>query len=98
MHYNADGGIFTSGAKSAAIPASSLLYAEDPIEEGGDRSERFLGPLPVRCVADAGHHQRVDRAVALVLRRADLRERAVAIRLALHSQDRHADIGERVGD
>ena len=44
-----------------------------------------------------GSTRRLDRAVAFVLDRPHLRERAVAVGLALDHQHRHADVGERIG-
>ena len=54
--------------------------------------------LAVRRVAHARQQRDLDRAVAFLLRDLDLPRRAVLIVLALHDQDRHADVGERVGD
>ena len=50
------------------------VYSEDAVREGRDRGERFFRLLPVRCVADARHHQRLDGAVAVLLRGMHLRQ------------------------
>jgi hypothetical protein len=71
--------------------------AENPVGERRDGVEGFGGLLPVRRMADARQHQRLDRAIAFLLDDLHLRERAVRIGRALHDQHRHADLGERLG-
>src|SRR5208283_3923801 len=75
-----------------------MMVAQQPIDKVGDGRERQFGGFAIRDVPNAWKHRRLDRTEAFLLRRLDLLECAVLIAFALHDQDRHADVAERIGD
>src|SRR5262245_8047613 len=86
----ASGGQFAQFALMvlAQQPACKLRYAR----------EQKCRRLAMRRMPHAPIERDLDRAVAFLPRHLDLALRAILIVLALHDQDRHADIGERLGD
>ena len=74
-----------------------VVVAQQPVGEFGDHAQGRLGRLAVRRVPRVRQQRDLDRAIALLLRHLDLPHGAVLVVLALHDQDRHADMGERVG-
>src|SRR6516164_7174462 len=69
---------------------------EETIEELPHGRQSRFGSLQVRRVSRRRQQRNLDRAIALLLREFDLPDRAVLIVLALHDQDRHADMSKRV--
>ena len=62
--------------------------------ERADGFQRLLRPVDLGRMAGVREHAYLDRAIRLPLRNGDLRRRAVFVVLALHDQDRHADVGQ----
>src|SRR5580704_12657101 len=71
-----------------------MMVAQQPIDEAGNGVERELRRLALWHVANAGKDRGLDRAGALFLDDLDLPQRAVLIVLALHDEDRDADVIE----
>src|SRR5262245_15863295 len=96
----------TSGARSGSGrldfgmggDLALVMLAQEPVDEVGDRSQGRLGRLAVRRVPRIRQQRDVDRAIALLLRYLDLPRGAILVVLALHDQDRHADMGERIAE
>ena len=63
-----------------------------------DRIQRRPRRFPVRRMSRPRDHGDIDRAVAFLLRDLDLAQRPVLVIHALQDGDRHADIGEVVGN
>src|SRR5215831_14804913 len=75
-----------------------VMLAQQPVHEAGDGTQGRLERLAVRRVPRIRQQRDIDRAIALLLRHLDLPHGAILVVLALHDQDRHADMGERIAE
>src|SRR5262245_62853198 len=81
-----------------AVHLALAMLAQEPVGELRHRVEQQRRGLAMRRVPHAGQEGDLDRAIAFLARDLDVPDGAVLVGLALHDQDWHPDIGERLGD
>src|SRR5258707_1170027 len=89
----------SAGGKTAPVESlcrrgETFVESEHARYELADGFQRLLRPVELGRMAGVREHAYLDRAIRLPPRNGDLRRRAVFVILALHDQDRHADVGQ----